>query len=288
MMKQYPFLIFALLMFISLITVSGCDNSLPNGFPGSEDESHAHPSGWDDPQQHGFAFFDDKSFCEKCHGQDLSGGATNVSCDTCHPASWKEDCTFCHGKKDNQTGAPPLGVHNDDIGFPHSVHVIENTYHIAFCDSCHILPATVDDPKHIDGMYGGEVRCEIIFKDFDNTQYDTTHRTCSNIYCHGNGREPLDGPLSWWTKDYKGLTCSSCHGGYTTSEKLSGKHETHLTVLNLKCSTCHGNMIASDDIIKNKALHINGQVNIQIKQGSYNRDNGTCSVTCHMIEPSWE
>jgi len=284
--KYFPFI--CLQVFLSLSIIYGCDNSLPNGLPGSEDDVHAHPSDWERPQEHGISFFENRHACDPCHGQDLTGGTSNVSCDRCHQSSWKEDCMFCHGGESNQTGAPPKGIRGDDKGFPHNVHVVENDYHVAFCDTCHLIPDHIDSPEHIDGIYGGEISAEINFKTFDHTIYDSVQKTCTNVYCHGNGREPLEGPISWETKVFNELNCSSCHGGYTNIETLSGAHNGHLKYSMFKCSTCHSDVILSDNTMKNKRLHINGQIDTQIEQGSYNKENGTCLVSCHQTDRSWE
>ena len=286
--KHFFLLFIGMLIFVFLANIYGCDNSLPNGLPGSEDEIQAHPTGWDNPQAHGISFFENRQTCEPCHGQDLTGGTSQVSCDQCHHSSWREDCTFCHGGEYNQTGAPPKGIQVEGKGFPHNVHVIENDYHIAFCDTCHLLPDNMDSPEHIDGIYGGEISAEIKFKPFDHTIYDMVQKTCTNIYCHGNGQESLEGPLSWQTTEFNGLTCTSCHEGYTNSKSLSGAHNNHLKLSMFTCSTCHSDVILSDNTIKDKSLHINGQVDILINQGNYNKETGTCSVSCHQSELSWK
>ncbi|HEX9049108.1 MAG TPA: CxxxxCH/CxxCH domain-containing protein, partial [Anaeromyxobacter sp.] len=80
-------------------------------------ESQGHPADWMDTTSTGFhAYGADRglALCESCHGQDLSGGPANVACGTCHDqnlpvgvASWKTNCTMCHGGTNDQTGAPP-------------------------------------------------------------------------------------------------------------------------------------------------------------------------------------
>ena len=48
------------------------------------DRSSYHPLEWSDPAQHGYAANRDLSNCRNCHGADLGGGISGVSCDACH------------------------------------------------------------------------------------------------------------------------------------------------------------------------------------------------------------
>ena len=72
-----------------------------------------HPAGWANGDQHGAQAAHDLSTCKACHGDDLNGGSSNVSCNQCH-SGWKTSCTFCHGGTDNSTGAPPRSVGGSD------------------------------------------------------------------------------------------------------------------------------------------------------------------------------
>lgn len=91
--------------------------------------------------------------CVACHGPDLKGGASGVSCDTCHSGatheSWRTNCTFCHGGIDNPTGAPPEGISDQTNGAGqaftvHSTHVEVTSLTSAFdCVQCHVKPADV-------------------------------------------------------------------------------------------------------------------------------------------------
>ena len=56
-----------------------------------------HPVGWVAEDVHGLAAKLQEDTCVACHGSDLEGGVVGVSCDTCHPAGWRTECTFCHG-----------------------------------------------------------------------------------------------------------------------------------------------------------------------------------------------
>ena len=66
------------------------------------------------PELHGPALMQGLLDCRFCHGEDLTGDAGALSCDTCHtpadPQAWRSDCVFCHGGVENQTGAPPVNL----------------------------------------------------------------------------------------------------------------------------------------------------------------------------------
>ena len=71
--------------------------------------SSIHGAGLMDPARddfHGQAILDirgDTSTCERCHGGDLEGGKSGVTCLSCHSKGPK-DCSTCHG-------VPPAGRH---------------------------------------------------------------------------------------------------------------------------------------------------------------------------------
>ncbi|MBI5544180.1 MAG: CxxxxCH/CxxCH domain-containing protein, partial [Deltaproteobacteria bacterium] len=96
---------------------------------GTVDRAGAHPAGW--MAQHGAEANKGLSGCTSCHGADLLGGTSGASCNQCH-ATWKTNCTFCHGGTDNQTGAPPedvagLTATSEPTVGAHSAHVMASS-----------------------------------------------------------------------------------------------------------------------------------------------------------------
>ncbi|MDD5773489.1 MAG: cytochrome c3 family protein [bacterium] len=98
-----------------------------------------HPSGWRKPSNHGASAksapdFDPEarkgfSRCQKCHGNDFSGGIANISCFVCHGVNaphpkkpWRSDkithqttnianvpvCSECHTNGANSTHKPDI------------------------------------------------------------------------------------------------------------------------------------------------------------------------------------
>ncbi len=50
----------------------------------STDSIYPHSSSWSSTGSHGDTASDDITVCQECHGSDLTGGTSEVSCDECH------------------------------------------------------------------------------------------------------------------------------------------------------------------------------------------------------------
>ena len=236
-------------------------------------EGPYHPSGWDDDDVHGLATkLQTETDCRTCHGEDLTGGSSGISCDSCHDSGWREDCTFCHGGSDNQTGAPPLDIDGESaiasISFPeHSSHV-ESTIHPAYdCTECHNKPIDVLTPGHLfdDDTPG---TAEISFNGLSSGG-TYTPVTCGSLYCHGDG----DGGLGSQSSGDGPLQCTSCH----SESGLSGRHDDHLEE-GLDCDECHGDV--SGFTITDPDSHVNGEVDVDLPS-SITYSGGTCDGSCH-------
>ncbi|HNH50704.1 MAG TPA: hypothetical protein PKY30_26960, partial [Myxococcota bacterium] len=119
--------------------------------PDSGGSGTYHPEGWEDPTQHGMAAKLGEDTCVSCHGSDLGGAGTGVSCDDCHEAGWRTNCTFCHGGTDNNTGAPPVDIRNGQSNVMTAAHTahVEGTLHAPFaCTECHEERTDVLSPGH--------------------------------------------------------------------------------------------------------------------------------------------
>jgi len=270
--------------------IYACDSEIPDGLPGHEETVQSHNEEWANPEKHGFSFFYNMTECKPCHGQDLMGGTSGISCNNCHssnPLVWHEDCTFCHGGLYSQTGAPPYGIHNEPTkGVPHTKHVEESVFHEAIeCSVCHITPTKFDDPHHIEGTSTSHVTAEILFQPIAGpyASYDFATATCMNIYCHGNGQKDNGAALSWAAS--LSITCDSCHNTTGDASLMSGKHKNHL-FMNYSCETCHKEVVDLYKSFKQKALHVNGQADISLfNDGSYDESTKSCTVTCHNNNP---
>jgi len=200
------------------------------------------------------------SLCIECHGEDLGGGISGVSCTSCHlggptsihPASWipivlthgpsvstgattSVQCAnqYCHGA--SLTGVAESGPSCSSCHSwpwdPASIH----------CDSCHAIPPAGTRYPNMAGRH--TVHTAIT---------GTSGTSCSP--CH-NGSDGASGTVIHYdnvvdvaflpaynaktgTAAYNsgGMTCSqaSCHGGQTTPAWQTG-----LIDVNTQCTSCH-------------------------------------------------
>ena len=224
---------------------------------------------------HGKAFDAKPSDCTTCHGAALDGGV--LSCNTCHP-SWKTNCTFCHGGKDNTTGAPPFGVDGESLTTQlqvgaHTAHVSITTAKNAYnCAMCHTTPTDALSTGHINGQ------AAVALNDCAKGTYAPAQGSCSNVYCHGNGKSATSGGAASWTGGK--LTCQSCHA----NAGLSGAHAFHLG-LGFSCSTCHSPTVNAAGAIIDKSKHVNCTKDISPNMG-YVPATTTCATPgCHASRP---
>jgi len=245
-----------------------------------------HPEGWTAPNMHAYAFERaEGNACSDCHGSDLAGGSSGVSCDQCHSGgtdAWKRDCTFCHGGSENSSGAPPEGVFGESLRSQqavgaHTAHVQDGPAHVAYaCDTCHPVYSSMSDEGHINQQR------VVVFSSLNgNAEYKPETAGCSALYCHGDGRDN-SGTISWTSET--AADCSGCHGYYEKAG-LSGKHAAHLGY-NLKCSACHKDYIDDGNSLLDKSRHIDGNVDVKLSVGQWNETERNCTATCHE-DSSW-
>jgi hypothetical protein len=79
-----PSLVLALLCWLMALTLAGCGDT--NSKSDYEPERGEHPEGWL-PSGHAEAARGHASTCTPCHGQNLLGGISKVSCARCHGSS---------------------------------------------------------------------------------------------------------------------------------------------------------------------------------------------------------
>ena len=213
-----------------------------------------HPEGFAKPTSanfHGFAIRDagwSMKECQACHGQNYAGSSiTSVSCLTCHTKS-PEDCSTCHGSATN--AAPPPNL-NDQTATTfrtvgaHQAHLQARFFTNAIaCSECHRVPSGYYDAGHIDSNLPAEVTFGSVATS-DGAKPVWTGQTCSNTNCHGS-----DTPS--WTLVGTGVACGSCHG---LPPALP-----HPQVS--QCSLCHERVVDNNRNIINKALHLNGKVEV--------------------------
>jgi len=186
----------------------------------------------------------------------------------CVKPSTAEVCNKCHGSEDNP--APPQNTEGGtetsivSVG-AHQTHLHDSDVREAmWCQECHIIPTTAEDPYHQDGL-----PAEVTFGVLSRTgglkpSWDRAVAKCSDVYCHGatltGGANP--NPV-WNVVDQSQSFCGSCHGIPPLSphpasydcvkchqdtldaeggiDVAGGKHiNGKVDVIDLTCSTCHG------------------------------------------------
>ncbi len=257
-----------------------------------------HPQGYLAPNIHGRDMKLQVQDCRTCHGADLNGGQVGAgggtlapaSCDSCHQQGWRTNCTFCHGSGTG-LGSPPRDLDGQTdpakISFPgHLAHISGRIAPAFDCVQCHKKPTDVLSAYHAfdssprrgeNSLQGGLSPLGI---------YDPTTKTCTNLYCHGNGRNSV-GMMAVATKGP--LVCSSCHPDITTTAKwamMSGAHNHHLTKAGINCTHCHFGTVATDpSVVSGKDLHLNGKPDPIFSADSgdtvYTAATKKCTGTCH-------
>jgi len=173
------------------------------------------------------------SGCDRCHGAPPArpNHPPEPQCTSCHPAGAAHidgivqvgsACDSCHGSagdpappKDlagNQfTTALGVGAHRAHLQAPSGIRAP-----IA-CETCHLVPTTLDAPGHLDSLLPAEVAPAL--------GWERNSGTCGTAWCHDNAR-----PV--WTQS-GGAFCGSCHG-------VPPATPSHTATMNLSsCASCH-------------------------------------------------
>ncbi len=187
--------------------------------------------------------------CQACHGTDLNGGSTGVSCNACHGGTaWQTSCTFCHGTSPSGPASPPVdtqgrsAVSNVSVG-AHDAHVATALTTPLACTECHPDRAgsnVLTDAAHVDG----DGRAEVVLgaragAAASYARASDTSATCSSTYCHGAGGIEWTGTTA--------LGCTSCHGAPPPAPHVSST----------SCGSCHPGYTATT---VDPATHLNGAV----------------------------
>jgi predicted CXXCH cytochrome family protein len=203
-------LFFAVVAFLQ----NGCTEPLGDGLPGSDsNNSTYHSTGWKDDPQHGNDYSTEPQNCKACHGEDLDGGSSGISCDDCH-----HDWTGTHADAFNDDPTSCQPCHGDSI---------------SFCADCHHSGWT--------GTHGEEYaanadNCKACHGDNLDGDEDQD-RNCG--HCH---HEEASG--QWQHGDYHTLpdadNCTDCHGAdFTGANSLVSCFSCHSGISALDCTDCH-------------------------------------------------
>jgi predicted CxxxxCH...CXXCH cytochrome family protein len=221
--------------------------------------SRVHEPGLQDPESPDFhgkvvrAQVYDVENCRSCHGDDLRGGASGSSCQSCHETG-VFDCATCHPQLLEQ-GAHRAHVQGGQLGLRYD------------CDTCHLTPKTVFSPGHFQkGGVLDPAPVEVVLAAIATSSgapaasFDRATGTCQNVVCHGvaDAAASLQ-PLSWTARPEP--NCGRCHGDPPASHTSD------------RCQDCHPR-VANAEGLTDPARHLDGQ--IDLGDGS-----GTCNA-CHV------
>jgi predicted CxxxxCH...CXXCH cytochrome family protein len=141
------------------------------------------------------------SSCASCHGDASSRSATVLPGD---PRSAPP--TDAEGRPASNPAATSIGAHQN--------HLVAGVLGVAVaCSECHLVPATLLAPSHLDGhvtvTFG-----PLATKNGTAASYDRSTQTCSNVYCHGDflGSRATPPPNPTWNGGQAAVACGSCHG----------------------------------------------------------------------------
>ncbi len=293
---------------------------------GIVEASGTHAQGWMDTSSanfHAYSANRGLAACQGCHGTALDGvgGMVAIGCNTaqCHGATWKTNCTMCHGGADNVTGAPPRATWGSTSAVAvgaHTSHVGPNPISGAFgCNECHAKPTDALSPDHIGGSAVVSFAGPVSGLKGGTWSYPATGTaTCSSTYCHGN----FDRGVATNTPSWNGTNqaaCGTCHATRPLAY-LHNKHQQQYFANPLwpwwplpggsawvTCDQCHFGIAQSVSSSQaptltvvggsGPSLHVDGKVDVVFKGGgTYGLDDlgqGTCSaMVCHPGETkSW-
>lgn len=275
--------------FIGGLIISGC-SKVREDLPTETTASIVHGEGFlkvGHPNFHGTYIRQhnwDMTLCQQCHGNDYSGGKTNVSCKKCHTsASGPEACNTCHGNF-NEPGviAPPKDTKgNTDVTArgvgAHQKHVYNNTFSVNLsCSECHVTPRGFKDPVHINDTVATVTFGTFTQAHSASASYDPATVKCANTYCHGNfsfnkadaaAQDQYiftgtaiagDSYAPQWTNPNDGK-CGTCHGLPPKGHIGEGGG---LPITSCGGSGCHQGVVDANGNIIDQTRHINGGVNV--------------------------
>lgn len=178
-------------------------------------------------------------------------------------------CTGCHGAA-GQNPAPPRDSSGNTsptalgVG-AHQAHVTA-AHHLSVpvpCSTCHVVPAALEDPGHINHPLPAIVVFSgLAVHDGATPAWNRANATCTNSYCHGGGQSMagdtnarLRAPV--WTLGTSQAFCGSCHG-------VPPSTPAHAGVAFPNCSGCHPGTVEPNGAIHfdvgGTTKHMNGVI----------------------------
>jgi predicted CxxxxCH...CXXCH cytochrome family protein len=252
-----------LLAFAFAASIAGCSSKLKDTLPTAAAPG-VHEADFKDPAKDGFHGRTMKNIgwdlerCKVCHGNDYSGGSSGVSCNGahCHDAAdnGPEACYTCHGDRPGKKACPqtPSHIRHVEGGNMSATKVA--------CSGCHKVPVKYNDPGHLFPLHLVTISAPLALtatkgRIAGDAVYDSSSKTCVNVYCHGNFTNGNNTSPIWDAADQ--AQCGSCHGIAAGNPLPKAPHLTITT-----CHTCHAGVVDENMTITEagKLLHIDGKL----------------------------
>lgn len=159
------------------------------------------------------------------------------------------------------------------------------------CEQCHATPESVTTEGHLFDRTPGRVEVTFDSGLSPNGEYDAGSRTCSALYCHGDGQSD-NGTIQ---ADARPRGCGDCHASVTSGPNgwpmLSAAHATHLQE-GITCRSCHAQVVGDagagqDPEVIDPGRHINGRPDVMVDEegiavvGFGWSVAGRCDGVCH-------
>ena len=257
----------SLLLSFVVLLAAGCGT--PSDQSAFDADTNKHIADWI-PVKHAPLAQADTASCKECHGEDLRGGISGVSCSSCHlnGISSLTGCTSCHGK-------PPTGTVAPNRRAAHAAHnALPQVANV--CDTCHNGAGT-GTQNHVNSVI--DVMILSAYNAKSGAAVHNADGTCSSVSCHGGQTAPawVAGAIDVATQ------CTSCHafGSTEYNSYFSGQHDVHVNTFRFSCTRCH-------DTTKLAASHFDN-LNTTAMEGpasatldsSLKYTGGSCTPLCH-------
>ena len=261
-----------------LLLVAGCGT--PNDKVAFDADTQKHAPKWI-YDGHAAAAQAQVASCRECHGEDLLGGISGVSCSECHPSgpTPMTGCISCHAN-------PPAGTVAPDRAGAHATHYALPDSSIG-CGLCH------NGAGSGTASHGNENVDVVFLSEYSAKSGTAMHNadgTCSKVSCHGGQTTPAW--LSGGTIDVNSQ-CLSCHA-YGTDEYngfSSGQHNYHVNTRqwNGDCVKCHDlTKLATVHFTSLSTTTLDGQAYLTLSDYvGYDKGTGKCVAVCHPTRRGW-
>jgi predicted CxxxxCH...CXXCH cytochrome family protein len=251
----------------------GCGSESENKDNPRNPDSDTHVAGW---FPSGHAAKADPVLCAECHGDDLRGGISGISCYYCHTNGSPfvlTQCTSCHT-------IPPSGTVAPNRAGAHATHLaLLNPANV--CDTCH-KGAGSGTPKHDNGIADGSILS--VYSAKSGTAVNNADGTCSKVSCHGGQKTP-----DWLTTIDVSTQCELCHayGSLEYNSYVSGQHDFHVNIEDIPCISCHDSVkLSLNHFTSLNTTTMEGSASATIGKLVTNYASGTCTTVCH-VPRSW-